>query len=35
MRTTDFVDVKQDDAYGDISIRKLQKWDETFGVDDI
>ncbi|KAI9127104.1 hypothetical protein K1719_001663 [Acacia pycnantha] len=33
LKTTDFVDAKQEKAYGDISIRKLPKWDETFGVD--
>ncbi|XP_054778130.1 sister chromatid cohesion 1 protein 2-like [Prosopis cineraria] len=33
LTTTDFVDAKQHDAYGDISIKKLPKWDETFGVD--
>ncbi|KAI9127172.1 hypothetical protein K1719_001731 [Acacia pycnantha] len=33
LKITDFVDAKQEEAYGDISIRKLPKWDETFGVD--
>ncbi|KAJ7970688.1 putative Sister chromatid cohesion 1 protein [Quillaja saponaria] len=30
LRTTGYVDVKQDNAYGDISVQKLTTWDQTF-----
>ncbi|KAF7801673.1 sister chromatid cohesion 1 protein 2 [Senna tora] len=33
LRTTSCVDVKQNNAYGDISVWRLPKLDQTFGVD--
>ncbi|KAI9121535.1 hypothetical protein K1719_008568 [Acacia pycnantha] len=35
LRTSSCLDVKQNNAYGDISIRKLPKLDQSFGVDDL
>ncbi|KAK4272170.1 hypothetical protein QN277_020759 [Acacia crassicarpa] len=35
LRTSSCLDVKQNNAYGDISIRKLPKLDQVFGVDDL
>ncbi|CAJ2669593.1 unnamed protein product [Trifolium pratense] len=32
LKTTNYVDVQQKDAYGDIEVRKLPKFDQTFGV---
>ncbi|GAU33318.1 hypothetical protein TSUD_165830 [Trifolium subterraneum] len=32
LKTTNYVDVQQKDAYGDIEVRKLPKFDKTFGV---
>ncbi|XP_028771773.1 sister chromatid cohesion 1 protein 2 [Neltuma alba] len=34
LRTTSCLDVRQNNAYGDISIQKLPKLDQSFGVDD-
>ncbi|XP_027185979.1 sister chromatid cohesion 1 protein 2 isoform X2 [Cicer arietinum] len=33
LKTTNYVDVQQNNAYGDIAVRKLKKFDQTFGVD--
>ncbi|XP_058765332.1 sister chromatid cohesion 1 protein 2-like isoform X1 [Vicia villosa] len=33
LKTTNYVDVQQKDAYGDIAVRKLPKFDKAFGVD--
>lgn len=33
LKTKGYVDVKQDDAYGDILILKLPKWDEICAAD--
>ncbi|KAM0954776.1 hypothetical protein ACFX2J_023097 [Malus domestica] len=35
LKTQGYVNVKQDDAYGDILISKRQKWDQTWGDDDM
>ncbi|KAG6659686.1 sister chromatid cohesion 1 protein 2 isoform X1 [Carya illinoinensis] len=35
LRTTGYVDVKQDNAYGDIQAWRLPKWDQTCGADGI
>jgi hypothetical protein len=32
LKTTNYVDVQQKEAYGDIEVRKLPKFDKTFGV---
>lgn len=32
LKTTNYVDVQQNEAYGDIAVKKLPKLDKTFGV---
>ncbi|KAL6206148.1 hypothetical protein ACLB2K_023397 [Fragaria x ananassa] len=35
LKTNGYVDVKQDESFGDILLRKLDKWDRTWGDDTV